>query len=155
MIVLGIDPGFRFSGFGVLKKEEGKVALLDYGLLRLSPSENIIQRIGKFNAFFDHKLKIWEVNKLCLETSFLGKNAQVFLKLGYLRGILSLLANQHDLILEEFAPREVKLSVTGFGGAGKEQVSKMIFKFFPSIKQPIKDDVTDALAITLCGIWKN
>lgn len=90
---------------------------------------------------------------MSLETPFLGKNAQNFLKLGYLRGILYLLANQHKLEIHEFAPRQVKSALTGFGGASKEQVARVILRLFPKIEAPKRDDVTDALAITLCGIW--
>ena len=84
----------------------------------------------------------------------MGKNVQSFLKLGYLRGILYLLANQHNLGLHEFSPREIKLAITGSGGAGKEQVARVLFMMFPHLQKPKKEDVTDAIAISLCGLWQ-
>ena len=92
---------------------------------------------------------------VALETPFLGKNAQNFLKLGYLRGIIYLLVATYNLALQEFSPREVKMSVTGFGGADKEQVARIILRLFPALSVPDKADVTDALAVTLCCLWNN
>jgi len=154
MIILGIDPGFKYAGFSIIKKEKDKTFLLDYGYLAMSSSDHLSVRIGIFYAFFSEKIIHWQVTDLALETPFLGKNAQNFLKLGYLRGILYLLANTHKLALHEFSPREVKQAVTGYGGASKEQVARIIMQLFPRLEKPKKEDVTDALAITLCGLWK-
>jgi crossover junction endodeoxyribonuclease RuvC len=88
----------------------------------------------------------------------LGKNAQTFLKLGFLRGILYLLADQHGLQLSEFAPREIKMATTGFGGASKDQVASMMLRLFPRLSEYgiiERADVTDALAICLCAVWNH
>lgn len=163
MTILGIDPGFSVTGFGVLKKQSNNIVLLtDYGDLRMPSTKSLAVRIGIFHDFFTEKIERWQITDLALETPFLGKNSQTFLKLGYLRGILYLLANRHQLILHEFSPREVKQSVTGFGGADKDQVARVVLKLFPRIKacpEPgrrglDKQDVTDALAVTLCGLWR-
>ncbi|MGE0206672.1 MAG: crossover junction endodeoxyribonuclease RuvC [Candidatus Babeliales bacterium] len=154
MIILGIDPGFSFTGFSVIKQEERKTYLMDYGYLSLPQQKHLSQRVGIFYSFFQEKIIRHKITDLALETPFLGKNAQNFLKLGYLRGILYLLADQHGLILHEFSPREVKQAVTGFGGAQKDQVARVIGQLFPQLKTPVKADVTDALAVTLCGLWR-
>lgn len=153
MVILGVDPGFRYAGFGILKKEGRQALLLDYGHLTMSSSDSLVTRIGIFHQFFEEKIITWGVSMIALETPFLGKNAQNFLKLGYLRGILYLLANKHGTDLQEFAPTEVKQSVTGFGGATKDQVARVIIQLFPGMEIPNKEDVTDALAVTLCGLW--
>lgn len=155
MIILGIDPGFGVTGFGVIKKDVGRVMLMDCGYLRMSPSHSLAKRIHTFHDFFDAKIDHWQVTDLSLETPFLGKNAQNFLKLGYLRGMLYFLSHKKNIHLHEFSPREVKQSVTGFGGAGKDQVARVILQLFPRIATPDKLDVTDALAVTLCGLWRN
>lgn len=152
-IILGVDPGFHVTGFGVMRKESRAIVLLDYGYLSMSSSKSIMERTGIFHDFFVEKIHAYHINELALETPFLGKNAQNFLKLGYLRGILYLLANKHNLILHEFAPREVKQAVTGFGGAQKDQVARVVAQLFARSITPAKYDVTDALAITLCGLW--
>ena len=155
MVILGIDPGFQFAGFGILKRDaSNKVYLLDHGYLKMRSTQTLVERVGIFHAFFEEKIKLHGVTDIALETPFLGKNAQNFLKLGYLRGLLYLLADTHGLTLHEFAPREVKLAVTGWGGADKEQVARVIMQLFPKLVAPDKADVTDALAVTLCGLWK-
>ncbi len=155
-IILGIDPGLRVTGFALLKFENGKAFTLDYGHLALSSQQSVAQRIHVFHDFFLEKITTYGVTHLALETPFLGKNPQAFLKLGYLRGILYLLAQQHQCEIQEFAPRQVKLSVTGFGGASKEQVAAMVWRLFTGLKEmkkTVRNDVTDALAISLCGLW--
>ncbi len=155
MTILGIDPGFSVTGFGILQKQTNNtVVLVDYGDLRMSSSKSLAVRIGIFHDFFTEKIERWQITDLALETPFLGKNTQTFLKLGYLRGILYLLSNRHQINLHEFSPREVKQSVTGFGGAGKDQVARVVLQLFPRMKAPDKQDVTDALAVTLCGLWR-
>ena len=155
-IILGVDPGFHVTGYAVISKEPRRVLLLDCGYLKMSSQHALPKRVGQFNAFFQEKISTFHITKIALETSFLGKNAQTFLKLGYLRGILYLLADQHNLALSEFAPREIKLAVTGFGGASKDQVADMMMRLFPKLAEfgaVEKNDVTDALAISLCGVW--
>jgi crossover junction endodeoxyribonuclease RuvC len=155
MIILGIDPGFSITGFGILKQEGGKAILIDHGFLKMSATKTLPERIGIFHTHFEEKIQKFGIQAIALETPFLGKNAQNFLKLGYLRGILYLLSNKYQTELYEFAPREVKLAATGFGGAEKEQVARVIYRLFPAIPVVEKADVTDAIAITLCGLWKS
>lgn len=156
MVVLGVDPGFHVTGYAVLKKETGVAYLIDYGCLKMRSTDHLSIRTGQFYEFFKNKISTHQVNQIALETPFLGKNVQTFLKLGYLRGILYLLADQNKLAISEFAPKEVKSSVTGFGGASKEQVASMVFRLFPKIVEfggVEKNDVSDAMAVCLCGFW--
>lgn len=156
-VILGVDPGFSFTGYGVIKTQQGRATLLDCGYLKLSPQKNLSERVGEFYNLFTQKITQHHVTGIALETSFLGKNAQTFLKLGYLRGVLYLLASQHKLGIQEFAPREVKSMLTGFGAAGKDQVARMVFMLFPQLqklKQAERNDLTDAVAVTLCGLWQ-
>jgi crossover junction endodeoxyribonuclease RuvC len=156
-VILGVDPGFGITGYAIIKKEQQKALLLDCGYLKLPASKSLSERIVLFHDFFEEKIRSLVITSLSIETPFLGKNVQSFLKLGYLRGILHFLASRHHLILHEFSPREVKLAVTGFGGASKEQVANMVCRLFPKIKELgtiEKSDVTDALAICLSGFWR-
>lgn len=154
MIILGVDPGFSTTGFGIIKRNGQNMAILDYGALTLSAQKTLSERTGIFYDFFKEKIQQHGVQVIALETPFLGKNAQNFLKLGYLRGILYLLAHQHTAMLLEFSPREVKKAITGFGAAEKEQVARVLARLFHGFEIPKKLDVTDALAVTLCGAWK-
>ena len=154
MVILGIDPGFTVTGYSILQKNKNMVIMLDHGFLKLPVTQPLEIRIGIFYDFLSEKIKLYNVTAISLETPFLGKNAQTFLKLGYLRGILYLLAHQHQLGLVEFAPRQVKQTITGYGAADKEQVAKVLSMLFPAIPKPLKADVTDAIAVSLCGLWQ-
>jgi len=160
IINLGIDPGLQVSGFSILKNDPVlyKSYLIDFGYLKMSSKQSLPERVGTFYEFFKEKIGQYEVNQISLETPFLGKNVQAFLKLGYLRGILYLLAHNNRLMLREFAPREIKKAIVGYGGAQKDQVATVILKFFPKLAevgQTYRHDVTDALAIGVCGLWNS
>ena len=154
MVILGIDPGVIVAGFGVLKKGHGNPQLIDYGYLKQSSTKSLIERVGVFGEFIDAKISEHDVTHIALETPFLGKNSQSFLKLGYLRGLVYERAYRNNIILGEYAPTEVKCAVTGYGRASKEQVARMVTQLFPGMKAPELYDVTDALAVTLCGYWQ-
>jgi len=154
MIVLGIDPGFTVTGYSIVSKIKGKEVIIDAGYISLPATQSLQVRIGIFHDFFCEKIKIHNITDLSIETPFLGKNVQSFLKLGYLRGVLYLLANQHKLVLREYSPREVKLAITGSGSAQKDQVARVLGMMFPHLAKPKKEDVTDAIAIGLCGLWQ-
>ena len=155
MFVLGVDPGCIISGYAIIKKEERTTYLVDCGYLKFPPAKPLYERVALFHDAFKNKIIEHGITDLSLETPFLGKNAQNFLKLGYLRGILYLLAQlPHQLAIHEFSPTQVKQAVTGFGGASKEQVARMVMQLFPKLQSPEKMDVTDAVAVTLCGLWQ-
>lgn len=154
MIILGVDPGFTVTGFGIIRKDGQKALLLDHGALRMSPQKTLAERVYLFHEFMQNKIITHNVTVLSLETPFLGKNAQNFLKLGYLRGILYLLAHTHNLRLIELAPTEIKMALTGFGFASKEQIATVVMRLFPGLVRPDKLDITDAVATALCGLWK-
>ena len=155
-IILGVDPGLQNTGYAILKHDSSKTQVVDFGYLKLDSSKEIAMRIETFYAFFTQKITEIQVTHIAIETPFLGKNAQTFLKLGYLRGILYLLAQLNKCQLSEFAPREVKMAVTGFGAASKEQVSTMMLRMFQglnTVKATARADVTDALAVSVCGLF--
>ena len=152
--ILGIDPGISILGFGVMRSEGRALTLIDYGCLTLRSTDSIQNRLKQIHDVLLEKIRLWNIQEVALEVPFLGKNAQNFLKLGYVRGIIYLLAAQHDLRIHEFAPREIKLKITGFGGAQKDQVARVVMQLFPGLSWPQRFDMTDAIAVTLCGVWK-
>jgi crossover junction endodeoxyribonuclease RuvC len=154
MVILGIDPGFRVSGFGVLGKTAAGIYLLDNGACVMRPSLSLAVRVKQFHDFFSEKIEKWSVTHIALEVPFLGKNAQNFLKLGYLRGIVYLLVARYNVELLEFSPREIKQAVTGFGGADKEQVARVIVRLFALGSFCSHFDVTDAIAVALTCFWR-
>lgn len=156
MAILAIDPGFINTGFSIIEKSNNRIVLLDAGILSMKSCQSIAYRINYFYDFFNLKISKFNIKIISLETPFLGKNPQNFLKLGYLRGILYLLSSQNKLEVLEFSPKEIKLATTGFGAASKEQVARLLFKLFPNLldifnKNP-KFDLTDSIAIALCAL---
>ena len=152
-VVLGVDPGTRVAGFSVVALRQGRPTLIDYGVLTMAGTLPLSQRVGMFHTFFDKKISEYSVGRISLETPFLGKNAQTFLKLGYMRGILHLLQDRYQIELCEFSPMEIKRSITGYGAADKEQVARLLLRLFPTLVMPDKLDITDAIAVGLCGAW--
>ena len=151
MIILGVDPGTRYAGYAVIKKEKQKTYLIESGCLDVHKLGSLVEKIGNIYRFMTDKVKEHNVTHLAIETPFMDKNAGTFLKLGYVVGILHLISYNNGLRLSKFSPTEVKKMVTGSGRAGKEQVANVVTKLF-RIKKPKRDDVTDAIAIALCNI---
>lgn len=155
MNTLGIDPGTRFTGFSIIHvNNSGKISLKEAGCLVLSEDQVLSARLYKIYDFLNKKVVESQIQVIALETPFLGKNAQNFLKLGYVRGIIYLVAHQHNVLLKEYAPKEIKKAITGSGNAEKDQVARTIKALFPEIAQSavsIRTDITDAVAISFCG----
>lgn len=152
MVCLGIDPGVIACGFGIVAKKQGRMVLLDCGVLRMTSKQSLPDRVSQIHTLFESKITQWGVTNLSLETPFLGKNAQAFLKLGYVRGILYLLTHRFSLQLHEFSPCEVKRALTGSGAAEKEQLAWVVTRLF-GVDSGGKLDMTDAIALALCGLW--
>ena len=157
MILLGVDPGLRITGFAIARSANGKMTIFDYGYLRMDGTKAVPERVAQFYSFMQEKIKTHGVTHLAIETPFLGKNVASFVKLGYLRSLLYLLSQQHALTLFELSPCHIKQAATGYGKASKEQVAAAMAALFPALKTlkaTVKEDVTDAIAICLTGVYK-
>ena len=99
-VILGVDPGLSYTGYAIIVRHEKGSAVVDYGYLQLNKEKDLPKRVALFHEFFVEKITKHGATHLSLETPFLGKNAQTFLKLGYLRGILYLLASKHNLQIQ-------------------------------------------------------
>jgi crossover junction endodeoxyribonuclease RuvC len=95
-------------------------------------------------------LRDWQPEVMVVENLIYARNAQVALKLGHARGVLLLAAAENDLPVIEYAPREIKLAVTGYGGASKEQMQRMVQAVLNMPEPPETYDVADALALAIC-----
>jgi crossover junction endodeoxyribonuclease RuvC len=156
VVVLGIDPGLRVTGYACARKAGAKTSIFDYGYQKLASTDSVPKRLKQLYDFFDEKIRTHAVTHISIETPFLGKNTQSFVKLGYVRALIYLLSEQHGLTLSEHAPTQVKAAVTGHGGASKEQVALMLERLFPTLATlgvTVKSDVTDAIAVALTGMW--
>ncbi|NTV98245.1 MAG: crossover junction endodeoxyribonuclease RuvC [Chlorobiaceae bacterium] len=155
MVVLGIDPGSLNTGYGVVMSSGSRVTSLACGVIRLQSAQSHAERIGRIYRELEKVVKAYRPERAAIETVFLCRNAQSALKLGQVRGAIIALVMNSGLELCEYAPREVKLAVTGRGSATKEQVSFMVTKLLGLETAPEPYDITDALGIALCDISRS
>ena len=154
-IILGIDPGTRFLGYGLLRITNDKVTVLQYGVLNLT---KYTTQGAKFLKIHERVLGIIEEflpDEIAIESPFFGKNIQSMLKLGRVQGMVMSLAFSKSIPIAEYEPKKIKQSVTGNGNASKEQVAKMV-EIIGNIKLDAKlHDATDALGIAICHHFHN
>ena len=148
MKVLGIDPGSRRTGFGVIELEGRAARALAFGVLP-GTGDALPARLVAIGTALDRVLDEFAPDLVSVEQAFHARNARSTLVLGQVRGLALWLAARRGLPIHEFAPRSVKLSVTGQGGAGKPQVAAMVRRLLDLPKTPAAD-AADALAIALC-----
>lgn len=146
MIILGIDPGSRFLGYGVVSVEGAKMTPVDYGVLKFDPDVALSERLQSIGLGVRELFEKYKPDHMSLEKIFLGKNADSAFKMGHARGVViyeSLLA---DCKVYEYATRVVKKGITGNGGAEKEHV-RLVVRNMLRIG-PVKSlDASDALAM--------
>lgn len=154
-IILGIDPGTRFLGYGLIKITKEKVTILQYGVLNLT---KYTTQGAKFLKIHERVLGILEEflpDEIAIESPFFGKNVQSMLKLGRVQGMVMSLAFLKSIPISEYEPKKIKQSVTGNGNSSKEQVAKMV-EVIGNIKLDAKlFDATDALGIAICHHFHN
>ncbi len=154
MIILGIDPGTIYTGFGVVKYFRNQLSLIDSGIIKTPAVKEMAPRLETIYNELTLLIRKYDPDSFALETAFYGKNVQSALKIGYARGVSMLAAKHNNLDTAEYSPREVKKSVVGNGAASKEQVQYMIKKLLSIRKTKIKFDETDALAVAICHAFK-
>jgi crossover junction endodeoxyribonuclease RuvC len=149
-IILGIDPGTRVTGYGVIVIERQGPRAIDFGCIRpprtLAPEEGYLVI---FNAI-EHLIEKYSPHALAVESQFVYKNAQSAMKLGMARAMALLAAARRKIPIYEYAPKKAKLAVVGNGAASKEQVQKMIQLLLRLPELPEPEDAADALALALC-----
>lgn len=150
-IILGIDPGSRFTGYGLVKAGPGSVlTALGWGVLKLDPKASFPDRLLAIHDGLSGVIRNYSPSEAVVEQVFLSKNAQSALKLGQARGAAILTCRTHGLTVLEFSAREIKAAATGYGAATKEQVAGMVGRLL-GIREPIPNDASDALAMAVCG----
>jgi crossover junction endodeoxyribonuclease RuvC len=147
VIILGIDPGSRYTGWGVISIVGNRMQLVaaDRVVLGDRPHEERLVLI--YDAVRDIVTQ-YQPDLVAVETVFVSKNVQSALKLGQARGVAIVAAAKFGLPLVEVSPRLVKKVVTGYGGASKMGVGDMVARLL-STQQPLSEDAADALAIAI------
>ncbi|NQT24199.1 crossover junction endodeoxyribonuclease RuvC [candidate division KSB1 bacterium] len=150
MRVLGIDPGTRIMGFGLLDFEGGSQTLRDFGSVSINPKNAFEKRLLRIHEEVGQIILRSKPDVMAVEEVFVCKNAKTTLKLGHARGVVLLAAAQHDVPVFEYAPREIKQAVVGQGGASKDQVRWMMSQMLRIPIDTLDEDAADGLAVALC-----
>ncbi len=153
MIIVGIDPGSRFTGYGVISLEGSRLQCIDYGCIVGAPkaeSSLFADRLTRIYSGLAGLLEKHSPQEIALEDVFHAANARTALKLGQARGVALLAAAQTGAPLFEYSPLEIKKAVVGYGRAQKTQVQMMVKRLLNMAKAPQPLDAADALAIALC-----
>jgi len=146
--ILGIDPGSRLTGYGVIDVEGNHSRYVTSGCIRIS-SDDWGQRLGTIFAELGSIIREFNPHEFAVEQVFMSRNADSALKLGQARGAAICAGVAHDLQLAEYAARAIKQAVVGKGGASKEQVQHMV-KVLLNLNASPQEDAADALAVALC-----
>lgn len=155
-IILGIDPGTIVMGYGLLMVQGNKPKLETMGVLQLNKYENHYLRLRKIFERVLGLIDQYHPDELAIEAPFFGKNVQSMLKLGRAQGVAMAAALERDVPIFEYAPLEIKMSITGNGNASKEQVAGMLQRLFhiPQEAMLPQLDATDGLAAAVCHYFQ-
>ena len=155
-VIMGIDPGTNVMGYGVLGINGKKPEVVVLGVLELSKFESHYMRLHRIYERVTGLCTPYLPDEVALEAPFFGKNVQSMLKLGRAQGVAMAAALNRDIPISEYAPRLIKMSVTGNGQASKEQVANMLraLLHMRSEDMPKLLDATDALAVALTHFYE-
>ncbi len=149
MRILGIDPGSRHTGYGVVELHGDELEPLDWGRLSCPPREPVPQRLARLAAGLEELLGRWQPDAAVLETPFHGLNARSLVVLAQARGALLAVLAGRRVPIHEYSPAEVKSAVTGHGRADKRQMARMVGLQL-ALPEEAGEDAADALALALC-----
>lgn len=153
-IILGIDPGTTIMGFGIISGTGSKATLVDMGILKLNKIEDTYLKLKEIFDCVTRLIEKYLPDELAIEAQFYGKNVQSMLKLGRAQGVAISAALQRDIPIFEYAPRKIKMSITGHGAASKEQVAGILKNQLKLGDGPSNFDATDALAVAMCHFYQ-
>lgn len=154
-IILGIDPGTTIMGYGLISVVNNKVSLIALGVIELKKYSDHYTKLKKI---FDRVTSIideFHPDELAIEAPFFGKNVQSMLKLGRAQGVAIAAALSRSMPIFEYAPRKIKMSITGQGNASKEQVANLLQRLLKIKELPSDLDATDGLAAAMCHYYQS
>ena len=148
-LILGIDPGTRITGYGVIKTDLRSFEAIDFGCIRPSQKLSLHQRYKEIYEGVYHLLERYPIEAVAIESQFVSRNVQSALKLGMAKGVALLAATMREIPIFEYAPRKAKMAVVGNGAASKGQVQRMIQTLLNLDSLPTPEDAADALSLAI------
>jgi crossover junction endodeoxyribonuclease RuvC len=151
MLVLGVDPGSRITGYGLVDKKDNLVSCVEAGVISSPGDVPFYERIHKIYTSMVDIMDCYQPREMAIEDVFFAKNVKSSLKLGHARGAALIAAVNCGVKVFEYTPLEIKKSVVGYGRATKEQIASMVQVI---LKHPKKfgPDISDALAAAICHL---
>jgi len=150
LVILGIDPGSRHTGFGFVRRRGDALTALAFGRISCRPSQPLPERLGRLAQELAALVDRWQPTAAALETPFHGLNSRSLIVLAQARGALLATLAGRGLRIREYSPSEVKVAVSGSGRADKEQVSRMVRLILGLREEKLTSDAADALAVAIC-----
>ena len=154
-IILGIDPGTSLLGYGLIQIKEKKISLINMGVIHLSKLQSHEIKLKKIFSRILNLIDEYKPDEVAVEAPFYGKNVQSMLKLGRAQGVAMAASLYRDVPIFEYAPKKIKMSITGNGNASKEQVAGMLKSILNIKEMPKNLDASDGLAAALCHYYQN
>lgn len=148
MIILGIDPGSRITGYGLINSQPSQIIYIASGHLKMEDAA-LPDRLGQIFQRISTVIDEYEPRHMSIENVFMQRNADSALKLGQARGAAICAAYQAGLEISEYAPREIKQALVGGGAANKDQVQHMVKRLL-NLQKTLQADEGDGLAIAIC-----
>ena len=156
-IILGIDPGTNMMGYGLIGIHGKNPRMMAMGVIELHKIEDHYRRLRRIYERVSMLTQEFLPDEMAIEAPFFGKNVQSMLKLGRAQGVAMAAALARDIPVTEYEPRKIKMSITGNGGASKEQVREMLRRILGISEEQMHPqlDATDALAAALCHFYES
>ena len=155
MIIIGIDPGFAITGYGVLDYTGNKFRLLDVGVITTNAKLDFPSRLLCIHNELDILISKYKPDAMAVEELFFNTNVKTAIQVGHGRGVALLAAAKAGIKIYEYTPLQVKQAVVGYGRAKKEQVQQMVKVLLNLDKIPMPDDAAEALAVAICHAHSN
>jgi crossover junction endodeoxyribonuclease RuvC len=149
MRIIGIDPGTRITGYGIIDVEGNRLRHVDNGIIKTRSSDHLPLRLKTIYDGLTAVIKEYMPAAVAVEQVFLAKNPRAALTLGHARGTAVLSAVNLDREVHEYSALQVKSAVVGYGHAGKQQVQQMV-KVLLNLPEVAQEDAADALAVAIC-----
>ncbi len=152
MIVLGIDPGTATTGYGLVDEEDGRLVLVECGVITTPAGQALALRLQAIYQGLAGVVREFRPSSAAVEELFFSRNARTALAVGHARGVALLALADAGLPIAEYKPMQVKQAVAGYGGADKQQVQEMVRLLLDLERAPQPDDAADAVAVAICHI---
>ena len=147
--ILGIDPGSRITGYGIIDAGYGKLAFVSCGVIKTTPRFPLANRLNEIFEGINEVIQIHDPEVAAVEEVFMASNPNSALKLGQARGAAVVAAMQNGLGVHDYSAKKVKRAVVGYGQAEKGQVQHMI-RMLLGLSATPSNDAADALAVAIC-----